>query len=91
MVRLEGYLIAGQEATEPHFNSTMVRLEEGNKQVRTFKYKFQFHDGTIRRKVHALPDHFANPFQFHDGTIRRLLNKTPVPSPMTISIPRWYD
>jgi len=55
MVRLEAAIKGGQAQKRNHFNSTMVRLEvEDPGEANTRIFKFQFHDGTIRRSICAI-------------------------------------
>ena len=68
----------------------MVRLEEREDEKPITAEKFQFQNGTIRRKIECIISIVLRLFQFQNGTIRswgltlRILL-------LEISIPKWYD
>ena len=69
----------------------MVRLKGGGRlPEKRGKSGFQFHYGTIKRRLVINKLYAGEAFQFHYGTIKRV-PVNPKGESFCISIPLWYD
>ena len=60
------------------FNSTMVRLKEGDVTLDDLReLEFQFHNGSIKRRAGRRGRGWFFQFQFHNGSIKRRLLSGP--------------
>ena len=70
----------------------MVRLKGGGGNGgANGKWKFQFHNGSIKRANALLQSFESQKFQFHNGSIKRENLLAKAENSRRVSIPQWFD